>query len=267
MVDNFLYQIAHYGKVLNANRTYYLTRSQPPFLTSMVLAVYRALPRDDADPGPGWRRVLLAAIREYRDGLDGPGPAHHRDRPEPLRTRAVSGMPPEVEKEHFDADPSAHDVEQGLDGVRTYSRRLYKAGARSWSPALDAYFVHDRTMRESGHDTTQPLVDGLRPADFVHGRPQRPPLQGTRSTSRASSTSEFGGSPGRWHDGIRERDVGDWHAAPARRRRPDRQATCWDERRGMFFDYDFVNGRRTSYESATDLLPALGRASGRPRDG
>ena len=40
MANNFLYEIREYGKVLNANRTYYLTRSQPPFLTGMVLAVY-----------------------------------------------------------------------------------------------------------------------------------------------------------------------------------------------------------------------------------
>src|SRR6478609_2291837 len=39
MVDNFLFEIEHYGAVLNANRTYYLTRSQPPFLTSMIRAV------------------------------------------------------------------------------------------------------------------------------------------------------------------------------------------------------------------------------------
>ena len=32
MADNFVYQITHYGKILNANRTYYLTRSQPRFL-------------------------------------------------------------------------------------------------------------------------------------------------------------------------------------------------------------------------------------------
>src|SRR5580700_2243100 len=37
MADNFLYEIRHYGKILNANRTYYVTRSQPPFLTEMVL--------------------------------------------------------------------------------------------------------------------------------------------------------------------------------------------------------------------------------------
>ena len=42
MVENFFFEIEHYGAVLNANRTYYLTRSQPPFLSSMVMAVHEA---------------------------------------------------------------------------------------------------------------------------------------------------------------------------------------------------------------------------------
>src|ERR1700724_1549576 len=42
MVENFFFEIEHYGAVLNANRTYYLTRSQPPFLSSMVMAVHGA---------------------------------------------------------------------------------------------------------------------------------------------------------------------------------------------------------------------------------
>src|SRR4029077_20058524 len=42
MVEDFFFEIENYGGVLNANRTYYLTRSQPPFLSSMVMAVYGA---------------------------------------------------------------------------------------------------------------------------------------------------------------------------------------------------------------------------------
>jgi len=42
MVQNFFFEIDHYGAILNANRTYYLTRSQPPFLSSMVMAIYQA---------------------------------------------------------------------------------------------------------------------------------------------------------------------------------------------------------------------------------
>src|ERR1700694_3633332 len=47
MVENFFFEIEHYGTILKANRAYYLTRSQPPFLSSMVLAVY------DADKAAG----------------------------------------------------------------------------------------------------------------------------------------------------------------------------------------------------------------------
>lgn len=39
MVDNALFEVQYYGGVLNANRTYYLSRSQPPFLTAMMSAV------------------------------------------------------------------------------------------------------------------------------------------------------------------------------------------------------------------------------------
>src|SRR5436853_77639 len=37
MVENFFFEIEHYGAVLNANRSYYFSRSQPPFLSGNVL--------------------------------------------------------------------------------------------------------------------------------------------------------------------------------------------------------------------------------------
>ena len=40
MADNFQYEINHYGKILNANRSYYLTRTQPPFYTSLIREVF-----------------------------------------------------------------------------------------------------------------------------------------------------------------------------------------------------------------------------------
>ncbi|KAJ3242673.1 alpha,alpha-trehalase nth1 [Chytriomyces hyalinus] len=40
MLENFVYEIEHYGKILNANRSYYLTRAQPPFLTDMLRQIY-----------------------------------------------------------------------------------------------------------------------------------------------------------------------------------------------------------------------------------
>ncbi len=59
MVENFLYEIEHYGKILNANRTYYLTRSQPPFLTQMILEVY-ARTKDET-----WLARTVPAIESF----------------------------------------------------------------------------------------------------------------------------------------------------------------------------------------------------------
>ena len=68
MTENFLYEIEHYGTMLNANRTYYLSRSQPPFLTRMILGVYEKT-QDRA-----WLRGRAARGREVLRVLDEPAP-------------------------------------------------------------------------------------------------------------------------------------------------------------------------------------------------
>lgn len=40
-VDDMLYLVERFGHMLNGNRTYYITRSQPPFLSEMVHDIYR----------------------------------------------------------------------------------------------------------------------------------------------------------------------------------------------------------------------------------
>ena len=58
MVENFFYEIENYGALLNANRTYFLTRSQPPLLTSMVREVWGA-------PGGARDKAWLATAYGY----------------------------------------------------------------------------------------------------------------------------------------------------------------------------------------------------------
>ena len=71
MVDNFLFEIEHYGGVLNANRTYYLTRSQPPFLTSMIRAVienpasFAATPQGRAEEHAWLEHAYTLAEKDY----------------------------------------------------------------------------------------------------------------------------------------------------------------------------------------------------------
>ncbi len=57
ITGNLIYQIKHYGTVLNANRTYYLSQPHPPFLTRMVLGVF------EKTEDERWLRSTLDAIR------------------------------------------------------------------------------------------------------------------------------------------------------------------------------------------------------------
>ena len=77
MLDNFAWLIDQVGHVPNGNRTYYLSRSQPPFFAAMVeLAALR-------DGDATYRKYLPQLRREYEFWMEGantlaPGAAHRR---------------------------------------------------------------------------------------------------------------------------------------------------------------------------------------------
>ena len=63
MVDHFIFEIKHYGKILNGSRSYYLCRTQPPFLTDMALQIYNQLDRSDLEANRAWlKRAIQARI-------------------------------------------------------------------------------------------------------------------------------------------------------------------------------------------------------------
>ncbi len=131
MVEIFCFCIRHYGKILNATRSYYLCRSQPPFLTDMALRVYDRI-RDQPGAKEFLRAALLAAIKEYHtiwvaeprlDPVTGlsryrpgrPGrPSGDGGRPLPAAAHAVHG--------------EAQDVVQGVC-ARVQLRESPRAGA------------------------------------------------------------------------------------------------------------------------------------------
>jgi alpha,alpha-trehalase len=79
MVENFASLIDRYGHIPNGNRTYYLSRSQPPFFASMVdLVAARS-----RDPAATYVTFLPALSKEYAFWMEGadtlePGQAHRR---------------------------------------------------------------------------------------------------------------------------------------------------------------------------------------------
>jgi alpha,alpha-trehalase len=250
LTENLVYELTHYGQILNGNRTYYLTRSHPPFLTSIGLAVYHHLPKNE-ETQLWLARVFRAAIKEYYTVWMSP--------PRLTETGLSRfygeeiGPAPEVEEGHYDAIYRPYAEERKLD-IRTFEE-LYKAGQFT-IPELDRFFVQDRCMRESGHDTTYRWDwHGDRCVDFVTVD-LNTLLYKTEADIARTIETVFGGTL-TLEDGSREISS-TWYARADRRRQLVFQL-LWDEEAGMFFDYDVVNKRRYAFVSATTLYPLWAR--------
>ena len=238
MVDNFVYEIEHYGTILNANRTYYLTRSQPPFLTRMLLGVF------ERTGDRAWlESALKAAESHYRFWTTAPhlvpatGLSRYFDFGE--------GPAPEVVSDERDAEGRTH-----YDRVREFYRanqvtdydeaRFYDAAADRLTPL---FYKGDRSMRESGFDPSNRF--GPFSADITDYVPvclnallyqmERDLAQIARILGRADEAKE-------------------WDArAEKRRRLMDRY--LWDEGEGLYLDYDVAKATRRHYPFATTFYP------------
>jgi alpha,alpha-trehalase len=108
---------------LNGNRTYYLTRLHPPFLTSIGLAVYDHLPKNE-ETQLWLARVFRAAIKEYYTVWM--SPPRLTDKGLSRFYGEQIGPAPEVEPGHFDAIYRPYAEERELD-IRTFEEQC-KAG-------------------------------------------------------------------------------------------------------------------------------------------
>lgn len=252
MVDNFVYEIEHYGKILNANRSYYLTRSQPPFLTDMALRVFERLPSEQEAENKAWlSTAFAAAVKEYYTVWMVPPRLDPKSGLSRFHPTGI-GMPPETEATHFNHVVEPYAKELGVD-IETY-QAMYNDG-RVVEPRLDQYFVHDRGVRESGHDTTYRLekkcadiatidlqallykyeIDiGETIRDKFEDRFEMPltKIQIQQGSKPTVETSEI------WFE-------------RARKRKELIDKYCWNEEVGLYFDYDTRLEEQSVYESVT----------------
>jgi alpha,alpha-trehalase len=238
MVDNFLYEIQHYGTILNANRTYFLSRSQPPFLTRMVLGVYEQS-RDRA-----WLRSAVPQIERYYrfwttspHAIPGTGLSRYFDRGEGPAPEAVADEKDADGRTHYDRvreyyrthDVTDYDVTQYYDRVRDRLTPLFYKG--------------DRSMRESGFDPSNRF--GPFSVDIIHYAPvclNSLLYVMEDDTARIMDTLGDANAARAW----RER-------AAARRERIN--SLLWDEDAGLYHDYNFQTRRLRRYDFATTFYP------------
>lgn len=250
MVLNFCFCIEHYGKILNATRSYYLSRSQPPFLTDMALRVYEKI-KHEPDSKEFLRRSILAAIKEYHSvwtavpRLD-PVTGLSRYRPEGL------GVPPETEATHFVHILEPYTKKHNMtfpDFVRAYNHGEIK------EPELDGYFMHDRAVRESGHDTSyrlEGICADLATIDLnsLLFKYETDIARTIRSVfgDKLTIPAEFcAGTPYKPGETL---SSAVWDRR-AKRRKLTMDKLMWDEKEGMFFDYNTATQKRCTYETCT----------------
>ena len=253
ILRHFIFEIKHYGKILNANRSYYLGRSQPPLLTSTALRTYEAT-KLEAGAKDLLREAILAAMKEYNNywtsepRLD---PVTGLSRYRPIG----SGIPPECE-----ANQHTHILTPFAEKHNMTVQELaiaYNDGRIS-EPDLDIFFLHDRASRESGHDTSvrfEGICADLATVDLnsLLYRYETDIATVIRTCFADSlPVPEIFCSPGQEPNHIETSAVWD-RRARTRKARMDRY--CWDESAGLYFDYNTATATRTTFESVTTLWP------------
>lgn len=260
MVDNFLFEVEHYGAVLNANRTYFLTRSQPPFLTSMVLAVYEAekkagkedrvwLARAYADADKDyqlWMRephlVAETGLSRYYDFGQGPVPEERATYAE-----VIEGHLHQLDTKYLEVKSPLHPDWPGFtlfacaEGQSSPTpsdcKRIESVGLTG------EYYKGDRSMRESGFDIS--FRFGPYGADTHRYLPVCLNSLLFKTEKDMERIATMLG---------RAQDAEQWKQR-AQARQVLMQKYFWDEQRGMFFDYNFETQKRSTYEYASTFYP------------
>ncbi|RRO24315.1 trehalase family glycosidase [Flavobacteriaceae bacterium 14752] len=251
MVENFAYQIQHYGKILNANRSYYLTRSQPPFMTSFIRETYESADEKDSL----WLKTMTqAAMQEYFEVWMEDG---KKRTPNGLNRYYAEGIgiPPETEPGHFDEQLQIYAEKYNMplnDFVEAYQSGNLPNENNAKSdlelPSLDDYFLHDRSLRESGHDTTWRL-DGV--CADLNTVALNSLLYKYETDFAYIIKTYFNNSLSYNHQTF---DAKYWLDKAETRKQLVNQL-LWSDKDKVFYDYNFETQEPLVYESATNYYP------------
>ena len=267
MVDNFFFEIEHYGAMLNANRTYYLTRSQPPFVSSAFVDVYNAIPRDK--PDFAWLERAYADIsKDYEmwthdphlagdTGLSryydfGEGPPAEAVQDESGFYRKVSSYffvhPTEADQYIVESNDGKTSAGVGLpysvqvcDVPMTMARPDCEK-ARQFKLSAD-YYKGDRSMRESGFDVSfrfGPFGDATH-----HYAPVCLNSLLYKNEKDLEQISQWLGHT---------EDARKW-AQRAEARKKLITHYLWNDDPGEFFDFNFITKRMSRYQYASTFYP------------
>ena len=154
------------------------------------------------------------------------------------------GRPKETEPGHFDFILQHHAQKHGMSPEALM--RAYDAGYLR-DEALDRYFVHDRAMHESGHDTTR-LDDMCADTACVDLNA----ILYRVETDIAALLADH--APQGFQHNSQTHTAAGWQAK-AQARREAVEQYLWNGEDGTFYDYNVEKKAQNCFVSATNLLP------------
>ncbi len=277
MVDNFFFEIEHYGAMLNANRTYYLTRSQPPFVSSMFVDVYRATQeakKNDAQADKAWLQRAYADLeKDYgmwtrdphlagKTGLSryydfGEGPPAEAVQDESGFYRKVAQYfflhPAEADGYVVETQPGSNQPvpTQPVAGspyslqVCDVSLTMARAECekdRQFKLSAD-YYKGDRSMRESGFDVS------FRFGPFGSATHHYAPVCLNSLLYKTEKDLE---QISLWLG--HSEDAKTWNKRAEERKKLITHF-LWNGEQGLFFDFNFETKRMSTYQYASTFYP------------
>ena len=239
MADNFQYEVEHYGKILNANRSYYLTRTQPPFYTSLIREIYEVTQDKE------WLKShLKTAIKEYETVWMVEGKRLTKNGLNRFLADGL-GMPPECEEGHFDA--IIKPVAKALNiSIKSYIEGYQNGEIKNTELAV--YFLNDRSVRESGHDTSYRIDGNCSELNLVDLNAF---LYKYETDFKEIIASEFDDS----FSCNNQNYTSNFWNKKAQKRKQLSNTYLWDEEKGMYFDYNIKTASNSTFVSATTLTP------------
>jgi len=229
MVDNFTHLIQTVGHIPNGNRTYYLSRSQPPFYALML----RVLAQQKG------REVLLryapALRKEYAFWMNGADSLSAAN----LASRRVVRLPDgSLLNRYWDDMPAPRP--------EAFKEDVHVAQASGRNP--EEVYRHIRAAAESGWDFSSRWFADGKSLETIHTADLIPVDLNALLYHMELTLQEMAVLAGNQAEARA-------FARKAEKRRDALLKYTWHEKDGFFYDYDFVQGRTTGKPTLAAVFP------------
>ena len=231
MIKNYAYMIRKFGFIPTANRTYFLSRSQPPFFSHMVrlLATHKNRTKTLIE-------YLPYLLLEYRFWMKGKSKLSKQEHKAFAR---IVEMPNGLHLNRYYDNKKAPRPESMLEDTET------AGGSRRDKERL---YLHLRAGAESGWDFSSRWLLDPKDLSTIHTADIVPVDLNCLLYHNEQTIAEC-------YQAMKNPLLAKRYSQAAERRKKAILEYCWDEAAGFFVDYNFHHGESTGHMTLAAVFP------------